>query len=518
MNDSIGFLKSGSIGDGFLIRLNKTVNSESLQIGDFIVVQGDLYDYFGIIEDIRIGSSNEDIFFNPPENKVQKIAVKGAITFSELLVTPYLMIEKATNRVITIKTIPEHFSDARKANERDIRIVFGGNAEKAFYVGSPLTMDEQIYIDLEKLAKRNNAIFGITGSGKTFLGRIIFSGLIKHDVASLLIFDMHNEYGQFAKSEKKGKIKSLKGLFDAKVKVFDVSDKNSDADDFIKIPYKYITAADVAMLSSLLSYSQHSEETARIINKRFGDKWLKHVEELRSVTEAEREEKAKELGVNPSSLSALIRHLDKLLSLDFIQDITKDEDSSVKKILQYLKNGTSVVVQFSGKYANKPLAYFAVANIITRRIHELYASASEEERNKRIMIVVEEAHKLLSSDIKDKNIFGTIAREMRKYNVTLFVIDQRPSEIDSEVLSQVGTRFVMQLMDEKDMDAVFQGVGGGSRLKKILRTLQPQEVLLFGYAVMAPVPMRVREYGTNFYDEMKEGSSEPSPDDADNLY
>ncbi len=516
MNGSIGFLKSGSIGDGFLIRLNKTVNSESLQIGDFIVVQGDLYDYFGIIEDIRIGSSNEDVFFNPPENKVQRIAVKGAITFSEVLVTPYLMIEKSTNRVVTIKTIPEHFSDARKANERDIRIVFGGNAEKAFHVGSPLTMDERIYIDLEKLAKRNNAIFGITGSGKTFLGRIIFSGLIKHDVASLLIFDMHNEYGQFAKSEKKGKLKSLKGLFGTRVKVFDVSDKNDGADDFIKIPYGDIAAADIAMLSFLLSYSQHSEETAWIINKRFGDKWLKHVEELRSATEAEIEEKAKEWGVNSSSLSALVRHLDKLLSLDFIQNIK--EDSSVQKILRYLKNGTSVVVQFSGKYANNPLAYFTVANIITRRIHELYASASEEERNKRIMIVVEEAHKLLSSDIKDKNIFGTIAREMRKYNVTLFVIDQRPSEIDSEVLSQVGTRFVMQLMDEKDMDAVFQGVGGGSRLKKILRTLQPQEVLLFGYAVMAPVPMRVREYNESFFKEVSESVSAPSAEDADELY
>ena len=107
---------------------------------------------------------------------------------------------------------------------------------------------------------------------------------------------------------------------------------------------------------------------------------------------------------------------------------------------------------------------------------------------------------------------------MRKYNVTLFVIDQRPSEIDSEVLSQVGTRFVMQLMDEKDMDAVFQGVGGGSRLKKILRTLQPQEVLLFGYAVMAPVPMRVREYNESFFKEVSESVSAPSAEDADELY
>jgi DNA helicase HerA-like ATPase len=43
--------------------------------------------------------------------------------------------------------------------------------------------------------------------------------------------------------------------------------------------------------------------------------------------------------------------------------------------------------------------------------------------------------------------FGTIARELRKFNVTLLVVDQRPSGIDAEVLSQIGTRFSCQLND-----------------------------------------------------------------------
>ena len=47
-----------------------------------------------------------------------------------------------------------------------------------------------------------------------------------------------------------------------------------------------------------------------------------------------------------------------------------------------------------------------------------------------------------------------IAREMRKYNVTLLVVDQRPSAIDNEVLSQIGTKLACLLDDEKGCDCI----------------------------------------------------------------
>ena len=56
------------------------------------------------------------------------------------------------------------------------------------------------------------------------------------------------------------------------------------------------------------------------------------------------------------------------------------------------------------------------------------------------MIVVEEAHKLLNREMAAQTTFSTIAREMRKYYVTLLIIDQRPSQIYDEVMSQLGTR------------------------------------------------------------------------------
>src|SRR5580704_3218211 len=109
-----------------------------------------------------------------------------------------------------------------------------------------------------------------------------------------------------------------------------------------------------------------------------------------------------------------------------------------------------------------------VANILTRRIHQRYVERKEralggkEAEPRPLVITIEEAHKFLSPQLSGQTIFGTIAREMRKYNVTLLIVDQRPSGIDSEVLSQVGTRVCCLLDDEKDIDAVLTGVSGAN--------------------------------------------------------
>ena len=89
---------------------------------------------------------------------------------------------------------------------------------------------------------------------------------------------------------------------------------------------------------------------------------------------------------------------------------------------------------------------------------------------------------------------------MRKYAVTLLVVDQRPSGIDPEILSQIGTRVTALLNDEKDIEAVFTGVAGSQTLRTVLAQLDPkQQALVLGYAVPMPVVVRTRSFDTDFY-------------------
>ena len=155
------------------------------------------------------------------------------------------------------------------------------------------------------------------------------------------------------------------------------------------------------------------------------------------------------------------------------------------------------------------LDYLFVSNLLTRRIREAwekktngYRSTGKDEP-KQLVIVIEEAHKLLNREMAAQTTFATIARELRKYYVTLLVIDQRPSQIYDEVMSQLGTRISGWLGDEDDIHAVLSGLSGREALRGMLARLQPkEEVLLLGWGVPMPLPVKSRRYDDEFWKEL----------------
>jgi len=85
------------------------------------------------------------------------------------------------------------------------------------------------------------------------------------------------------------------------------------------------------------------------------------------------------------------------------------------------------------------------------------------------------------------------------------VVDQRPSGIDNEVMSQIGTRITALLNDEKDIDAIFTGVSGSGNLRTILSKLDSkQQALVLGHAVPMPVVIQTRAYDEIFYQQIGE--------------
>ena len=183
----------------------------------------------------------------------------------------------------------------------------------------------------------------------------------------------------------------------------------------------------------------------------------------------------------------------------------------MKQILDHLARGMSVVLEF-GRYETNLAAYILVANLLTRRIHDQYVRRAEMALGdggadpERLMITIEEAHKFLGPGLSGQTTFGVIAREMRKVNVTLLVIDQRPSGIDEEVMSQIGTKICCLLDNERDVDRVLSGVSGGRQLKTVLAGLDSnRQALIFGHSVPMPVVIQTREYGTpEFYKSMQD--------------
>ena len=203
------------------------------------------------------------------------------------------------------------------------------------------------------------------------------------------------------------------------------------------------------------------------------------------------------------TFDAVRRRLQRLRRMDFL--VPGRGEEFVEDLFSRLNMPSSVVLEF-GKYGTNLAAYLLVANFITRRLHRRYvgqmdlAAGKKAEEPKPLVIVIEEAHKFLDPSIASDTIFGIIARELRKYRVTLLIVDQRPSGIDDEVMSQIGTRVTCLLDNEADIRAVFSGVSGAAALREVLARLDTrQQALILGHAVPMPVVVRTRDYDQAFY-------------------
>lgn len=428
-----------------------------------------------------------------------------------------------------VKTVPGHYTPASFASDDEFALVFGEESEERFFIGNPLDMETRLCLNLPELVKRSNGVFGKSGTGKTFLTRLLLVGMLQKSAAVNLIFDMHSEYGWAGTREGAAPVKALKQLFPEKVAVFAIDEENArrrkvNTDFIVKIGYEEIEAEDISLLRQPLNLTDIAVEAVYQLRRRFGKKWLQRSIELGDAEDVS--DQLKTLNIPESTFQNLLRGLSTITRLPFV--VEKAPQNAVETALAYLDNGKNVVLEF-GRYTDVT-AYILVANLLTRRIHALYRERTElamgEEGPKPtpLVITIEEAHRFLNPAVASYTIFGTIAREMRKYNVSLLVIDQRPSGIDPEVMSQMGTKITCLLDNEHDIDSVLSGVSGKSALKAVLARLQSkQEALIFGHAVPMPVAFHVRDFGTaQSYRELgavdKETRQKKAADDIEKLW
>ncbi len=504
----LGVITSGSLVKGLAARLAGSESVEDMRVGKFVVVQGDRHEFFSMVTDVVLEATSQKILADPPNGDPFIYEVlAGTSTYGAITLKPMLMLPRDTNEgTQPPKTVPRHFAPVLEADEADFKRVFGSESETHFEIGRPLDMDVPVCIDLRKLVERSNGIFGKSGTGKSFLTRLLLCGTIKSDVASNLIFDMHNEYGHEATSEGRTFVKGLRQLFGNKVLVYSLDPASSrnrgvSIDAEVLIGMDQIEVGDIELLKEELNLNPTAAESAYLLVDRFKDRWLSTLlkmdaEQLRVFAE--------EAGGHAGAISALKRKLEQIQRKSFVREHV--ERAVIDQMIQALEQGYHIVLEF-GQH-NDMLSYMLVANIITRRIHRRWIEQSEqflrtqkqEDRPRQLMITIEEAHKFLSDSTSGTTIFGTIARELRKYSVTLLIVDQRPSSISSEVMSQLGTRVTALLNDDRDIDAVFTGVGGSGALRAVLASLDTkQQAMILGHAVPMPVVIRTRGYDETFY-------------------
>jgi len=551
MSQPLGSVIQGSLSQGLEVRLHPDVSVEDMRVGKFLVVQGRRSQFFCMLTDVALGTGSTRILAHPPEpsNLFLQEILAGTGTYGTINLTPMLMFtqmedggeggmgshgakgkgQKAKGKqkgdgyaslavqsnadveLLPVKTIPAHFSQVYDASDRDFRIIFGWEDDphrRNFAIGQPIDMEVPVCLDLDRFVERSNGIFGKSGTGKSFLTRLLLAGIIQRQAAVNLIFDMHSEYGWEAVSEGKqfSTVKGLRQLFPGQVQMFTLDPEATqrrgvrDAQE-LYISFDQIDVEDLALVRGELNLSEASLENAIILRNEFGKAWINR---LLTMSNEDIQEFCETKMGSKSSIMALQRKLTRLADIKYMR--ATSANNYITQILAAIDDGKHVVVEF-GSQSNM-LAYMLATNVIARRIHASYVKKADRflqtknvvDRPRQLMITIEEAHRFLDPATARQTIFGTIAREMRKYFVTLLVVDQRPSGIDNEVMSQIGTRITALLNDEKDIDAIFTGVSGGQSLRSVLAKLDSkQQALVLGHAVPMPVVVRTRPYDSTFY-------------------
>lgn len=512
--EPLGLVIEGSLTKGLTMRLAPDKSVEDLRAGTFLVVQGERNRFFALLSDVELASIHKDVLLNPPtpEERLRRAVLAGTSAYGLVHIRPMVMLAEEVNSegpeaLLSVRTVPTHFSPVYRATREDVSRVFGaeGEGRPYYFVGTPLDMDTPVCIHLDRWVERSNAIFGKSGTGKTFLTRLCIFGVIKAKKAVHLIFDMHNEYAWEGRSETNAgrSVRGLKQYFNSQVLIATLDRESSirrgvRPDFDVKVAYKDIEIEDILLLKEELNLTDTALETCYILEKIFDRDWFAR---LLDMGRESLEELCEKYNVHFGAVSALQRKLQMLPRRcgSFLVPYLPPEEDPVNRILAELQRGKHIVLEFGRN--DSRLQYMLVANILTRRLHSLYIEKMEKylggegEEPKPLIIVVEEAHKFLTPEMAHQTIFGTIAREMRKYNVTLLIVDQRPSQIDRETLSQVGTRICCLLDDEQDVMAALAGMPNSAELRTVLAGLETrQQALLFGHAVPMPVVVQTRTY------------------------
>ena len=410
-----------------------------------------------------------------------------------------------------IRTFPTLGAIAHRIRSGDLKAIYSFRGGESVVIGS-LTQNAAIpaSVSIQELVTRHFAVVGSTGVGKTTsVSMLLRKCLESRKNLRILILDPHNEYKRhfpdtaIALDSDSLELPFWMFRFDEMVDII-YSGKKANTDE-IEALYEVIrtakgrfsaTAAPQAGAASALRRPLASEGSGSAsadspVPYRISDA-LAIIDEWSGKLDQR---------YPRSDLRALRQRLE-TLSRDpryrfMFGKFTVDDNITkiLGRIFRIPTMGAPVtVVQMAG-LPNEVVN--SVVSVLARMAFEIamWGAGGFE-----IAVVCEEAHRYIPSDQSQsfgptRVAIGRIAKEGRKYGVSLGVVTQRPSELDATVLSQCSTMFAMRLANENDK-AIVRGAVGASSAGAInfLSSIADREAIAFGEAIPTPMRMKFADY------------------------
>ncbi|MDM9629637.1 DUF87 domain-containing protein [Rhizobium sp. S152] len=162
----------------------------------------------------------------------------------------------------------------------------------------------------------------------------------------------------------------------------------------------------------------------------------------------------------------------------------------------------------------------SVASVLCRMAFEI---ALWSDGAIHMLVVCEEAHRYIPSDpnlgfFPTRQAIARIAKEGRKYGVSLGIITQRPGELDQTILSQCSTLFAMRLSNDRDQEIIRSAIPNSSiSTTSFISSIGNGEAIAFGEAISVPMRMRFSRVDQKLLPKANGANVKVSEEDPDNV-
>lgn len=201
-------------------------------------------------------------------------------------------------------------------------------------------------------------------------------------------------------------------------------------------------------------------------------------------------------------VSSLISRINDLLQIPEIMNVIAPPsgvENVINQMTTWLNDPDQHVLRISLKnltFANHLREI--VVNILGQTL--LSWAREGEFQSRPLVVAIDEAHQFFDVTVGDEfasthlSAFDAIAKEGRKYGLTVCVATQRPGDLPAGVLSQVGMTIVHRLADGRDRQRVEQAAAElDHSATKLLPGLVPGEAILMGVDFPVPVSVRIQK-------------------------
>ena len=380
------------------------------------------------------------------------------------------------------------------------------------------------YADLNELLGKHTAILGSTGAGKSGTVAAIVHSILEVGTESkyekwqpkIIILDPHNEYSKAFKEHK----------------------RLSTDEETLSLPYWLLSLDETVELligrtayaarnqasivkDALLNVRTTSAEALHLDTSKltvdspipyflgdpsgldeFGkmDNDQVYTKGLVGAINAQRpDNQNKSQHESYNSVLGKIESLMKDERLSFMMKSWDGECDPISNVLNQIMDQDSqlAVVDLSG--IPNEVAGIASAVLVRTLFSIKIWQTDEERRNSPVVLVCEEAHRYIPNSGEAQyesaqDAIRRIAKEGRKYGIGLVLVSQRPSEVESTVLSQCNSWIVLRTSNESDRNHV-RGILPDSLegLTKMLSGLRRQEAIFVGQAATLPSRIMIRK-------------------------